>query len=93
MVQLLVVYNLKNKVIALYISPKLKFFKLDGKMRLDINGQTILTLANDVGMTIDIAETLECNWILKQVSKTEYEVIDDLESNLIKFGDFDEQEL
>ena len=29
MVQSLIVYNLENKVIAWYTSPKLKFFKLD----------------------------------------------------------------
>lgn len=91
MVQSLVVYNLKNKVIAWYTNPKLKFFKLDGAMKLDINGQTILTLV-DADMTIDIADTLGYNWRLKQVSGTKYEITD-LESNLIKFGDFYEQEL
>lgn len=60
-------------------------------MKLDINGQTILTLV-DADMTIDIADTLGCNWRLKQVSGTKYEITD-LESNLIKFGDFYEQEL
>ena len=93
MVRSLVVYNLKNKVIAWYTSPKLKFFKLDGTMKLDINGQTILTLVNDADMTIDIADTFGCNWRLKQISGTKYEITNDLESNLIKFGDFDEQEL
>lgn len=92
MVQSLVVYNLKNKVIAWYTSPKLKFFKLDGEIKLDINGQTILTLAYTANTIIDIADTIGCNWRLKQVSGTEYEITD-LESNLIKFGDFDEQEL
>lgn len=93
MVQSLVVYNLKNKVIAWYTNPKLKLFKLDGAMKLDINGQTILTLGNYANTTIDIAATLGCNWKLKQVSGTRYEIADDSESNLIKFGDFDEQEL
>jgi len=92
MVQSLVVYNLENKVIAWYTSPKLKFFKLDGAMKLDINGQTILTLVEDADTIIDIADTIGCNWRLKQVSGTKYEITD-LESNLIKFGDFDEQEL
>lgn len=41
---------------------------------------------------IDIADTIGCNWKLKQVSGTKYEITD-LKSNLIKFGDFDEQEL
>lgn len=93
MVQSLVVYNLKNKVIAWYTNPKLKFFKLDEAMKLDINGQTILTLGNYANTIIDIAATLGCNWKLKQVSGTRYELADDSESNLIKFGDFDEQEL
>ena len=92
MVQSLVVYSLENKVIAWYTSPKLKFFKLDGVMKLDINGQTILTLGNKADTIIDIADPLECNWKLKQVSGTRYEFTD-LKSNLIKFGDFDEQEL
>lgn len=92
MVQSLIVYNLKNKIIAWYTSPKLKFFKLDGAMKLDINGQTILTLVDDADTIIDIADTIECNWKLKQVSGTKYEITN-LESNLIKFGDFDEQEL
>ena len=92
MVQSLIVYNLKNKIIAWYINPKLKFFKLDGAMKLDINGQTILTLNNKADTIIDIADPLECNWKLKQVSGTRYEITD-LKSNLIKFGDFDEQEL
>lgn len=92
MVQSLVVYNLENKVIAWYTSPKLKFFKLDGEIKLDINGQTIITLADDADTIIDIADIIGCNWRLKQVSGTKYEITD-LESNLIKFGDFYEQEL
>lgn len=92
MVQSLVIYNLENKVIAWYTSPKLKFFKLDGAMKLDINGQTILTLAESPDTIIDIADTIGCNWRLKQVSGTKYEITD-LELNLIKFKDFDEQEL
>lgn len=92
MVQSLVVYNLENKVIAWYTSPKLKFFKLDGEIKLDINGQTIITLADNADTIIDIADTIGCNWRLKQVSGTKYEITD-LESNLIKFGDFYEQEL
>lgn len=92
MVQSLVVYNLDNKLIAWYTSPKLKFFKLDGEIKLDINGQTILTLAESPSTMIDIADTIGCSWRLKQVSGTKYEITD-LESNLIKFGDFNEQEL
>lgn len=92
MVQSLIVYNLENKVIAWYTSPKLKFFKLDGEIKLDINGQTIITLADNADTIIDIADTIGCNWRLKQVSGTKYEITD-LESNLIKFGDFYEQEL
>lgn len=61
-------------------------------MKLDINGQTILTLVDDADTIIDIADTIECNWKLKQVSGTKYEITN-LKSNLIKFGDFDEQEL
>lgn len=92
MVQSLIVYNLENKVIAWYTSPKLKFFKLDGAMKLDINGRTILTLVDDADTIIDIAGTIGCSWKLKQVSGTKYEITN-LKSNLIKFGDFDEQEL
>lgn len=92
MVQSLVVYNLKNKLIAWYTSPKLKFFKLDGELKLDINSQTILTLANDADTIIDVTDTIGCNWKLKQISGTKY-VIDDLDATLIKFGDFYEQEL
>ena len=36
-------------------------------MKLDINGQTILTLVDDADMIIDIADTIGCNWRLKQV--------------------------
>lgn len=92
MVQSLVVYNLENKLVVWYTSPKLKFFKLDGEIKLDINGQTILTLAESPDTVIDITDNIECNWRLKQVSKTKYEITD-LESSLIKFGDFNEYEL
>ena len=92
MVQSLVVYNLKNELVAWYTSPKLKFFKLDGEIKLDINGQTILTLAESPDTVIDITDNIGCNWRLKQVSKTKYEITD-LESSLIKFGDFNEYEL
>lgn len=92
MVQSLVIYNLENKVIAWYTNPKLKFFKLDGMMKLDINGQTILTLNNNADTTIVVADTFGCNWRIKQVSGTRYELTD-LGLNSIKFGDFDEQEL
>ena len=92
MVQSLVVYNLEDKLVAWYTSPKLKFFKLDGEIKLDINGQTILTLAESPDTIIDVADTIGCNWKLKQVSRTKYE-IEDLESSLIKFGDFNEYEL
>lgn len=61
-------------------------------MKLHINGQTILTLVDDADTIIDIADTIGRNWKLKQVSGTKYEITD-LKSNLIKFGDFDEQEL
>ena len=92
MVQSLVVYNLEDKLVAWYTSPKLKFFKLDGEIKLDINGQTILTLVESPDTIIDVADTIGCNWKLKQVSRTKYEIAD-LESSLIKFGDFNEYEL
>lgn len=92
MVQSLVVYNLENKLIAWYTNPSLKFFKLDDDLKLNINGQTIITLCNTPDTLIDVTDTTSGIWKLKQITGTKYEVAD-VEENLVRFGDFYEQEL
>ena len=78
-----VIFDSKMCVKAWYVNPSLKFFKLDGKFHVDINGDNIYTITTDDEYVSFDLRGLP-NLVLKQNKLGEYEFFQAKETDLFK---------